>query len=169
MLKILGIILVMAASSSIGAVLSSNLSRRVSDLEQAIRLLEQMQTYLRYGQMPTAEMVSRLSGSEGFAGFTFLSVCLERMKAGDLFPDAWRAALRSFHGSKLSDRDKGVLETIADILGGSDYESQLHALELNITLLGQNLKEALAEKNTGGKLYRSLGVLLGIGAAIFML
>lgn len=65
MLKILGIILVIAASSSIGAVLSSNLSRRVSDLEQAIRLLEQMQTYLRYGQMPTAEMVSRLSGSEG--------------------------------------------------------------------------------------------------------
>lgn len=113
-------------------------------------------------------MLSRLSQSESFAGFTFLKECLRQLQGGVLFPDAWKAGVRGFRGS-LTDRDKEILESVSDILGSSDYESQLNALELNITLLEENLKEALAEKNTGGKLYRTLGVLIGIGAAIFLL
>lgn len=134
-----------------------------------ILLMEQMQTYLRYGQMPTTEMLERFSAGESFAELTFLRDCLSEMRCGCLFPEAWKNSVRRFQTGRLSNRDREILENIADILGGSDFESQIEALELNISLLRQNLQEAITEKNTVGKLYRSLGVLLGIGAAIFMI
>lgn len=150
-----------------GLFLSCNFSRRVTGIENAVLLLEKIQTYLRYGQVPTGELVARLSEQEAFRSFSFLGECRAKMEQGVSFPTAWRESIETFSGSALTAADKQVLGGVADILGGSDYVSQISALELTEALLKQNLAEALEEKNTRGKLYRSLGLLLGIGAAIF--
>ncbi len=140
----------------------------MNELENAILLLEQMETCLRYGQIPTFEMLERLSDSGSFGGCTYLNQCFGRVKSGWQFPQAWRKSVQE-ERSGLGKRDKAILSNVADILGGSDFESQIEALSLNRSLLKQNLSEAIGERNTRGKLYRSLGILLGIGIAIFMI
>lgn len=148
--------------------LSSGLSGRVSELENAILFLEKTQTFLKYGQVPTEELLSRLSEQEKFQGLGFIKAALRLMQKGMPFPVAWKQALLEQRGGKLKPADRDILTGVGDILGGSDAESQISGLELTAELLRQNYKEALEEKNTGGKLYRSLGFLIGIGAAIFI-
>lgn len=167
MLKILGLLLIVGASGMTGLFLSYNFSKRVTAIETAILLVEKMQTYLRYGQVPTGELVARLAEQEAFRSFSFLKECHIKLEQGVSFPVAWGESVAAWKGSALSEEDKRALSGIADILGGSDYVSQLSALELTEAMLKQNLTEALEEKNTRGKLCRSLGLLLGIGAAIF--
>lgn len=137
-------------------------------MEDAILLIEKIETYLRYGQVPTQELISRLCESEGIRSLTFLKNCYKKMERGDAFPTAWRTSLEEWNNTKLKQEDKKALYDVADILGSSDYESQINALDLTEVLLKQGLEDAVKEKETGGKLYRSLGILFGIGAAIFM-
>ena len=128
-----------------------------------------MRTFLRYGQVPTTELIGQLADSENFRLFPFLSSCKDKLGQGYLFPEAWRRSLSEWKDSALTARDMEILESVAEVLGGSDSESQSNTLELTVSLLEQNLQEALEAKNTNGKLYRSLGVLIGIGAAVFMI
>ena len=128
-----------------------------------------MRTFLKYGQVPTTELIGQLADSENFRLLPFLSRCKDRLRQGYLFPEAWRQSLSEWKDSTLTAGDMEILESVADVLGGSDSESQSNTLELTISLLEQNLQEALEMKNTNGKLYRSLGVLVGIGAVIFMI
>ncbi|MBQ4153526.1 MAG: hypothetical protein IJD11_04125, partial [Oscillospiraceae bacterium] len=86
--------MIITASSFIGGSLSSNLSKRVNELENAILLLEQMETCLRYGQIPTFEMLERLSDSGSFGGCTYLNQCFGRVKSGWQFPQAWRKSVQ---------------------------------------------------------------------------
>lgn len=130
-------------------------------------LVEKMQTCLRYGMLPTGELITQLSEQEAFQSFSFLTECRAKMEQGMSFPAAWRESVEAFGGGALAAADKRVLSGIAEILGGSDALSQISALELTEAMLKQNLSEALTDKNTRGKLYRSLGLLLGAGAAIF--
>ena len=148
--------------------MSSNLSKRVNELETGILLLEKMQTYLRYGKIPTSELVRALASNENFTALTFLKECSQKIEQGDAFPDAWKSAVGLWRDTRLNEKDKEILSGVSDILGSSDYESQVNSLGLTAALLEQNLKEALDAKNTTGKLYRSLGVLIGIGIAIFI-
>ena len=168
MIKILGLIFVVAASGLAGLLMSSNLSKRVNEIETSILLLEKMQTYLRYSKIPTSELIRSLAYNENFIALTFLKECNRKIEQGDAFPEAWKSGLRLWRDTRMNEKDKEILSGVSDILGSSDSESQMNSLELTASLLKQNLKEALEEKNTTGKLYRSLGLLIGIGMAIFI-
>ncbi|MDD6236299.1 MAG: stage III sporulation protein AB [Clostridiales bacterium] len=148
--------------------MSSNLSKRVNELENSILLLEKMQTYLRYSKIPTSELIRALAYNENFTALTFLKVCSQKIEQGEAFPEAWKSGIFLWKDTRMNEKDKEILSGVSDILGSSDYESQVNSLGLTAALLEQNLKEALAAKNTTGKLYRSLGVLIGIGMAIFI-
>ena len=158
----------MAASGLAGLRMSSNLSKRVNEIEISILLLEKIQTYLRYSKIPTSELIHSLAYNENFIALTFLKECSRKIEQGNAFPEAWKSGICLWRDTGMNKRDKEILSGVSDILGSSDYESQINSLELTASLLEQNLKEALDEKNTTGKLYRSLGVLIGIGMAIFI-
>ncbi len=141
----------------------------MNELEKAVVLLEQMQTCLRYGQMPTDMMLAHLSQGEQFSTFAFLGESLKKMKRGVLFPTAWKESLRGMKQSGFQPCDLERLEQIGDILGGSDFESQIEALSLQLSLLRGHLQQATARREQLGKLYRTLGVLTGIGVSIFLI
>ena len=148
--------------------MSSDFTKRVNELEVGILLLEKMQTYLRYGKVPTSELIALLAGNDRFSALSFLKECDRQMNQGTPFPQAWRSGLGSWKNTAMKPKNKEILAGVSDVLGSSDCESQMNTLGLTASLLKQSLREAVEEKNTIGKLYRSLGVWLGIGAAIFM-
>ena len=149
--------------------MSGNLSKRVSELERLLSLFESIETHLRYRQTPTAELIAAMAASEQYRVFTFLPLCAKRLSAGADFPTAWRDSLSaSAWDMHLQGGDLDILRSLSDVLGATDTQGQLSALDLASELLRQNLKEAVHKKHTLGKLYRSLGVLVGIGAAIMI-
>ena len=76
----------MAASGLAGLLMSSNLSKRVNEIEISILLLEKIQTYLRYSKIPTSELIHSLAYNENFIALTFLKECSRKIEQGNAFP-----------------------------------------------------------------------------------
>ena len=99
MLKLIGIGLMIAATTMVGLNMSASLSKRVSELEASLVLLEKMQTYLRYEQTPTDELIEKLATLELFGSLRFLTECRRDMGKGTPFPQAWRAGVNRAKGA----------------------------------------------------------------------
>ena len=69
----------------------------------------------------------------------------------------------------MSGDDLEQLVSISRILGASDAEGQLSALEVVEQNLKRNLEQAQQLCTTRGKLYRSMGALSGAALAILIL
>ncbi len=153
----------------IGISMSGNLSKRVSELELCLVLLEKIQTFLRYEQTPTGELMEKLASFKMFAPLPFVKECSRRLNQGESFPSAWEQGLNSTQNqTHLTPKDYAVLSGVAPVIGTSDAQGQISALDVIREMLNENSKEARQKKNTYGRLYRSLGVLSGIGLGIFL-
>ena len=84
------------------------------------------------------------------------------------FPQAWQQALEESN-LPITPEDRRILGQVGDLLGSFDAEGQLSQLAYCQTLLQQQYQQALTEKNTKSQLFRSLGVLSGVGICILLL
>ena len=55
------------------------------------------------------------------------------------------------------------------LLGKTDIEGQLSEIELGLELINKQIKDAEIEKNKNSKLYKTMGVILGIGISIILI
>ena len=62
-----------------------------------------------------------------------------------------------------------LLKNLGKILGETDVEGQINQIELTETLLKNQIKEALEEKVKNSKMYRTLGVTVGLAISIILI
>lgn len=114
-----------------------------------------------------AMLVGQAAASPEFDGLLFLAECNRRMCAGESFAESWRNTVQESAASM----GKAAAETVcslADVLGASDLESQLSALDYGIATLETRLADAREYSVKHKKLYSTLGVLAGLGIAVFL-
>ena len=61
------------------------------------------------------------------------------------------------------------LEIFGKILGQTDLQGQLGKVKLTLGFLDKQILEAQAEENKNKKLYKTLGVLTGVGLVIILI
>lgn len=167
MIKICGMALVVLCCSMAGISAASGLSRRVAAIENIIRLCQHLRDRLKYMRPSVAMLVGQAAASPEFEELEFLSQCDRRMREGEIFAESWRSSVRG--SSALIGRDAAdIVGSLADVLGASDLESQLSALDYGIATLESRLCDAREYSARHQKLYRTLGVLAGFGIAVFM-
>ena len=167
MLRLVGALLLAACPAIIGILLSSGLSRRRTELLQAIELIERLKTEISYSAREVNEIVRGLGEEDCFEKLSFLRECSAQLSKMP-FPQAWRTAVHSAPTAMIGD-DLEQLASISRILGASDAEGQLSALEVVEQNLKRNLEQAQQLCTTRGKLYRSMGALSGAALAILIL
>lgn len=146
--------------------MAAGLSERVSSLERSLRLLCHLRDRLRFLRPSVRSLIQNAAAVEDFAPLGFLGRCRDEMERGVDFPSAWKEAVRS---ADVRDREaRDILESLGDILGGSDLDSQLASLELCRDRLELCLEAAREHAAKHKKLYRTLGVLAGAAAAIIL-
>jgi stage III sporulation protein AB len=140
---------------------SGELKSRERLLREILSLLESMATQIRYRALPLGELFGAMK-SDG----EFITAVHEKA-AYQNWRGAWVAAAQSF--PELTDGDKEVLCSIGNALGGSDTAGQVAMLELNKELLSARLKDAAQNYSKKGVMYRSVGILSGLGLGIVVL
>lgn len=169
MIKFLGLVLIVVTSSCIGFYLANNLNKRVVLLEKNLLLVDKMQTYIRYNHTPTNQIISELSNDENFENLHYIEKCQNLLKETNDFPKAWKCSVEQCKNElNIDNKDINILKSIGDTLGSVDVEGQLNDFKLKENLIKQNLKDAVSIKNNYSKMYRSLGILCGIGVAIIL-
>lgn len=82
--------------------------------------------------------------------------------------EAWKEGIRCA-STNMNREDLDVLESFEKMLGKTNIEGQLSEIELLERFIDEQIVNAEDEQKDRAKLYKSLGVIAGIGAVIILI
>jgi len=151
-----------------GILAASSLSARLRRLELCVSLLGEISGRLSYLQPTTQSLIAALAAQARFAAIGFLRKCAAEMGRGEPFSPSWQLALEG-ERQALGREESALLASLGDVLGRSDLDSQLNAIALTREQFEQRLAERREKMRKQESLYRSMGVLGGVAAAIILI
>ena len=154
-IKLILCLVVVGASTAVGAYLSTRLSERVRTLSSYILMLEKASTRLTYTSDHLASIFQ-----DNFAGHHF---CEEQA-----FAPQFQQMTRKYQ-EVLTAEDRRLLDDFSRDLGRSDADGELRHIRLYITLLQQQLEKANQDAEQKGRLVRILPLSAGIAVTILMI
>ena len=96
--------------------------------------------------------------------FKAASIKMKEESAGE----AWNNAINTTY-TNMNNEDKNVLKSLSKMLGKTDLEGQLKEIELTDNFLNYQIEKAEIERQKNEKLYKTLGVVAGIGFVIILI
>ncbi len=167
MLKILGLVLIVAAGTGAGFWASTRLQRRVTVLEAVDRFLLYIAGKIRYTAAPVPDIVSGIVREGKFSELPFL-----RGVAGcgaAAFHETWRRELLAWQrGGPLLQEDVELLLDFGEKTGTSDLDGQIENCRMYQGLLDVRLKDARSAAREKGRLYMTLGLIGGMALALLL-
>lgn len=140
---------------------SFKLHIRVRRLESFFRFVKAVETEIRFTAVPVTELLQR-----HIRELPFLSDCLEKVRKGEPFEQAWMTVVKTASGYSESDRE--ILILFGTELGKTDLQGQLSHCGMTEGLLDTALEEARKERDTKSKIYQMLGTFGGVAAALLI-
>lgn len=170
MLKILGSLIVIGASGIIGFLYSRVYGERVRQLREIQYSLNMLETEIMYNATPLAEALMNISKDGGSIKGLFVKMAeILRGKKTDGVLEAYKM---SYEESKMylcfNREEADIIAAFMQSLGGSDIEGQKKNFNLTIKKLEEFEKKADEVRNKNEKLYRYLGVCLGVLIVIIL-
>ncbi|WHE08028.1 stage III sporulation protein SpoIIIAB [Thermoanaerobacterium thermosaccharolyticum] len=171
MIKIIGMIMVLISSALIGYLKSLKYTLRRRTIRAILSSLNILITEITYNQITLSEAFAKLSEtSESGIGKLFLIASqILNSNEGYTASEAWEIALDKVGDLNLNQDDIRILKSFGKGLGNSDIYNQEKNFKFTSELLKKQLSDAeeLSKKNE--KLYKNLGVLVGIAVIIIFL
>lgn len=171
-MRILGAILVVAASAGLGFSYSFRLGSRLEQLRQLQRMTVLLKGEISYGcaSLPEALALAGRKLSEPLDGF--LKRLADRLREcpDKSFQQIFQEeALASLGSSALTAKDKESLMQMGAFLGHLDKDMQLRTLDLYLQELDKEIQDAKEGVPGKQKLCRSLGIMGGLFLALLFI
>ncbi len=147
-------ITVLIISTGTGLYLSSKLDKRVKALEEIILKTDEIQTMIRCQSANPEEILAAAA----------VDSVLQRCSYTD-----GNANISEDELYMLDKRDIAIIRELLNGLGKTDTDGQISMLEMNKKLLQNRLEQAREEYSKKGRMYRSVGVLVGVGVAVMLI
>jgi stage III sporulation protein AB len=170
MLKLIGGILIIAASGILGMAAANRYSQRPKDIRKFRGTLQMLETEILFGGIPLPQAFYHIaSKSEGRFRNFYSSVAeeLQATAAGSLELPWVKAVQALGKEASLNPADRELIADFGKVLGSSDREDQKKHFELLYIQLRQHEEQAEEDRHKNERMYRSLGFLSGI--VIFIL
>lgn len=164
MLKFLGCILLVGATTTAGILLSRRLYKRRDFLKDFIAFINSVTTNIRYNSADIFTVVALCADSDSLSYF-------ELGTAQNIpFEAVWKDKVDNIpRHLSLTEADKKLLYEFGTQLGKTDVDGQLKHLELCKISFAKQLsfaEEAIKQKS---KLYKSMGFFAGAAIALLMI
>jgi len=172
MLKLIGAILIFLASTSIGFSYAQKLVRRCQEIRQLRACLALLEMEIHYGTRPLAEACDHIASREkGAVGrlFAVSGQKLRRMDGASTYRCFQKAVDQVWGDTTLKQEEKKVFLRLAQMLGRSDREDQLHHLKQACAQLEVEEEKAREEQGRYEKMYKTMGILFGALLVILMI
>lgn len=164
MIKLIGAVLIIAATTGWGLYRASLFASRPRQIRQLIHALRRLATDITYGSTPLPEALGKIGSQSAKPLDRMFGAMAERLGTGktEAVREVWQQTIRHYWGqTAMASAEQEALLELGNTLGVSDREDQLKHLELAITMLQQEETTAREEQQRYEKLCRSLGLLGG--------
>lgn len=172
MLKLIGSLLILGASTLGGFLYSEMFRLRVKQLYEIERAVYQLENEIIYTHTAIPEALKNVAdkGSKPISDiFKMISDELCSNKYDNVF-DAFKYAFEeTYKDNNLKDQDIGVILDLAKSLGESDIDGQVTMFSLTIENIKKLINEAEITMKKNVKMYRYLGFCIGAVIVIMLI
>mgnify|MGYP005982116707 FL=1 len=168
-IKYILIFFVFLAFTYIGNTYAKKYVSRVKELEKMQNLLNIFKSKIKFTGLTIQEIFNQIydDNKDGVGDvFKRASLNMENMSA----KDGWEKAIEESQDKlSLNKEDFTTIGTLGKMLGNTDAEGQVSQIELTEKLIEDQIENAKIEKQKNTKLYKTLGVTVGLAAVILLL
>ncbi|MBE5927563.1 MAG: hypothetical protein E7270_11465 [Lachnospiraceae bacterium] len=172
MIKIVGIILIIASTTLLGIKLSDNLRYRIEELEELKKLMIMLRGEIMYNVASVSEGIRRIKPRSSKVFNKMLDKVIEELSEhnGKVFADIWSQGVaeleKKTHSFKKSDIDR--LIQFGNDFGTAHKDIQLKSFDMYIEELENTISDARKKNTENSKMYKSLGILGGFVIVILI-
>ena len=153
--------------SAIGMLISKKYEERVKELKEFKNALNMFKTKIKFTYEPIPEIFEQISKqihTNTGAIFKLASCNMEALTAGE----AWNMAVDT-NILNINEEDKSILKNLSKLLGQTDLEGQISQIELTSNFLDEQIVKAEKERLKSEKMYRTLGMVIGLAIVIILI
>lgn len=165
--KTILLITIFLLSTAIGLLISKMYENRVTELNQFKNILNILKTKIKFTYEPLKEIFRQISQDKS----NKIEEIFENMTYKLSFEDvktSWRDSIQEADIS-ITQEDKDVLKELGKILGQTDADSQVSEIEVTETFLDMQIEKAEENRKKNQKIYKTLGVLVGLFFVIILI
>lgn len=166
-IKIIIYTFIFLSCSLIGILISKKYVNRVNELKEFKNALSIFKTKIRYTYEPIPDIFMQISENVKPNIANVFSQAANKMNvlaAGE----AWNIALK-MEELNINQEDRIALENLSKLLGKTDLQGQLNQIEMTEDFLNEQIRKAEQEKNKSEKMYRTLGMIIGMVIVILVM
>lgn len=160
-------ILIFCSCTYIGSLISKQYSNRLRELKEIKSILNILKTKIRFSNEPLTDIFKEISVSCSNNLSNLFNRIISNLKAMSL-QEAWNKAIDT-ENLYINKSDKYTLKGLGKMLGKTDLDGQISEIELTENFLESQIIEAQKEKEKNQKLYKTLGVITGMGIIIILI
>lgn len=165
LIRVLGIVVVLLASCGLGFRISYELIYRIDDLQQIKRVMIMLRGEIKYANAPLTEALSSIASRVPAPWKELLKEMTETMENcdGESFASIFQTMQKKYlEGTSLLPKDISRLGDFGSNLGYLDKEMQMGSIDLYLEELEEQIKEAGEKVEKNSKLYRIMGMAVGV-------
>ena len=158
---------IFSLSTGIGILISKMYENRVKELRQFKNILNIIKTKIKFTYEPLTEIFNQISQEKSskieeiFENMTY-KLELENVKY------SWMDAIQEADIS-ITQEDKDILKVLGIVLGQTDADSQVNEIELTESFLNMQIEKAEEARKKNQKMYKTLGVVVGLVFVIILI
>lgn len=165
LIRVLGIVVVLLASCGLGFRMSYELIYRIEDLQQIKRVVTMLRGEIKYANAPLTEALFSIASRVPAPWKDLLKEMTESMEScdGDTFASIFQTTQKKYlDRTSLLPKDLKRLADFGANLGYLDKEMQLSSIDLYLEELEGQMKEAEEKVAKNSRLYRIMGMAVGV-------
>lgn len=169
-IKYIILFLVLTSSSYIGVLISKKYKNRVIELKEMKSCLAIFATKIKLTYEPIPEIFLEIGNKEISEAKSISNIFKAAAKKMEELPagKSWIEALEN-QTTNLKKEDIEILKGLSNLLGKVDIEGQINEIELVDNFLDTQIEKAEEESKKSVKMYKTLGVTIGLAMVIVLI
>lgn len=167
-IKSLLLFFIFSGSSILGVMVADNYRNRTKELYELKKAFNFFKSRIQYTYEPLKDIFEQISKDiiEENISDIFLNAKnnLETLSA----VDSWETAINNSRTS-LKKNDIEIIKNFGKILGQTDINGQINQTKLTLDFIENHIKNSEEEQAKNEKLYKTLGVISGLGLVIILI
>lgn len=161
------LIITFIISTYLGFSKAREYSGRVKELKRYENALNMFKAKIEFTYAPIKEIFGNISKSIYENENNIFKMTIENLKYEDI-GKIWIDSVEKYEGD-FNKEDKEIIKMFGKLLGKTDKAGQISEITLSQNFIETQIEKAEEEKSKNVKLYRSLGIIVGLGIIIIFI
>ena len=159
-IKYILLVTIFGLSTAIGLAISKTYENRVVELKEFKNILNIMKTKIKFTYEPLAEIFKQIANNndtnvEKIFGQMANQITYYQTR------EVWENCIQDADIS-INQEDKDILKKLGKLLGQTDVDGQISEIDVTENFLNMQIEKAEEEKKKNQKIYKTLGITVGL-------